>query len=195
MQLYYFAYGSNMLPERLLRRVPSAALIGPALLPHFQLVFHKRSRDGSGKCDILPDSDAEVWGGLYALALKDRRALDRAEGFGYLRQTVRVHSAASAAVLEAFAYRARPGTTDPALRPYDWYHGLVVRGAESLRLPPAYVRGLCERPRYPDPNRGRARRHWAILRAADRRRRHRQTGFYKMRKRERRHAGGRAARL
>ena len=47
-----FAYGSNMLTARLRERVSSAAAVGIGRLPGHVLKWHKRSRDGSGKCDI-----------------------------------------------------------------------------------------------------------------------------------------------
>ena len=49
--LLYFAYGSNLHPERLRERVPSAESLGVARLEAHVLRFHKRGRDGSGKCD------------------------------------------------------------------------------------------------------------------------------------------------
>lgn len=51
--IYYFAYGSNMLTERLIARTPSARPVGTSLLPGHRLTFHKRGRDGSGKCDAF----------------------------------------------------------------------------------------------------------------------------------------------
>src|SRR5258708_12496941 len=48
----YFAYGSNMLTDRLRERVPSATAIGVGRLAGHQLRWDKRTgRDGSGKCD------------------------------------------------------------------------------------------------------------------------------------------------
>ena len=48
----YFAYGSNMLTERLTRRVPNARCLGVARVPGRRLAFHKQSVDKSGKCDL-----------------------------------------------------------------------------------------------------------------------------------------------
>lgn len=58
-----FAYGSNMLVARLTERVPSARPIGIGQLKGHVLRWHKRSKDGSGKCDIeITESDADsVW--------------------------------------------------------------------------------------------------------------------------------------
>lgn len=51
--ILYFAYGSNMSSARLRARVPSCRPIGIAFLPGHELRFHKRSKDGSGKCDAF----------------------------------------------------------------------------------------------------------------------------------------------
>ena len=62
MTMLYFAYGSNMLTERLKARVSSATPIGKANLSDHGLRFHKKSKDGSGKCDIIksPDDDTNM---------------------------------------------------------------------------------------------------------------------------------------
>lgn len=46
-----FAYGSNMLTDRLRERVPSARPVAVARLAGHSLRWHKVSIDGSGKCD------------------------------------------------------------------------------------------------------------------------------------------------
>lgn len=57
----YFAYGSNLCLPRLRSRVPSVALVGTAVLSGYELRWHKRSTDTSGKCDVIaaPDPDRE----------------------------------------------------------------------------------------------------------------------------------------
>lgn len=63
----YFAYGSNMLHQRLKKRVHSAVPLGKARLCKHHLAWHKISTDGSGKCDIVedPEQNYYVWGVLY----------------------------------------------------------------------------------------------------------------------------------
>ena len=56
--IYYFAYGSNcnqaiMEKKGVIARTPSARPVGTSLLPGHRLTFHKRGRDGSGKCDAF----------------------------------------------------------------------------------------------------------------------------------------------
>jgi gamma-glutamylcyclotransferase (GGCT)/AIG2-like uncharacterized protein YtfP len=135
--LCYFAYGSNMHPERMSARVPSAAALGVARLPGYRLAFHKRSTDGSGKGDIVPAA-AEVWGVLYRIAAAELPLLDAAEGPGYKRVRLRPELRGPGVGHDAFAYRARPEFIAPELLPLDWYMVYVREGARYHGLPAAY---------------------------------------------------------
>lgn len=142
-RVLYFAYGSNLDPLRLHRRVPGARLLGRAVLRGHRLCFHKRGRDGSGKCDAAPARPGDlVHGVLWALPRRHLRALDRAEdlGRGYDRVPVRV--ACRGRMRTAFTYQARAEAIDPKLVPFDWYLGWVLRGARHQGLPRRYVRAL-----------------------------------------------------
>ena len=79
----YFAYGSNMATERLRARVPSARLMGSAVLAGHALRFHKPgSNDGSAKCDAACTGDAAdtVFGALYSIDTTELVLLDKFEG-------------------------------------------------------------------------------------------------------------------
>ena len=139
----YFAYGSNMSSERLRGRTPSALARGAGRLPNHTLRWHKRGRDGSGKCDIEPtDTPSVVWGVLYDVAWDEKSALDAAEGLGigYFEKEVRIATADGECL--ALTYHANPNRTDAALRPRGWYKDHVVRGAREHGLPADYIREL-----------------------------------------------------
>lgn len=141
----YFAYGSNMATERVRSRAPSARPVGVARLPRHVLRWHKRGRDGSGKCDIsaadAADTDA-VWGVLFDIECTDKPRLDAAEGLGvgYDARTVQV--LAESGSCEALTYQARRSHIDARLRPTPWYKRHVVIGAREHGLPAAYQRAL-----------------------------------------------------
>lgn len=161
----YFAYGSNLHPRRLAERAPSAVALGPAALEGHAMRFHKRGRDGSGKCDATwtgRPGDV-VLGMLYRLSAADVATLDRREGAGdgYEARAVRVRSGDD--VVAAFTYLAVPSAVDPALTPWDWYKALVVAGARHHRFPADYVRAIDAVPSRPDPDPERAREHEALL--------------------------------
>jgi gamma-glutamylcyclotransferase (GGCT)/AIG2-like uncharacterized protein YtfP len=162
--LHYFAYGSNLHPERMRQRVPSATPIGCAVLTGHRLRFHKRSRkDGSGKCDAHYTGRAEdrVYGAVYSLAAAERAALDAIEGPGYeVAERMVTRDGVPQAV---FLYRARPEAIGRGLRPYAWYHALVVAGARHHGLPPAYVETLAAIATHADPDPARDARERELL--------------------------------
>lgn len=141
--MLYFAYGSNMSSLRLQARTPSAEVVGAAQLAKHQLRFHKRSHDGSGKCDAYETGRAHdcVHGVVFRIARDEIPALDKAEGLGvgYEKKQVQLFNAGSPALV-AFTYYAidvRKG-----LSPYCWYKEHVLRGAEEHGLPQDYISRL-----------------------------------------------------
>jgi hypothetical protein len=156
-----------MLTARLQARVPSAVPVGTGRLNGHELRFHKRSRDGSGKCNVVPSSadGAHVYGVLFDVSSSVLRPLDEAEqrGHGYERADVVVHRGPSAST-EAFAYVAQPAYVDDALLPYNWYRALVLAGAREHALPAPYVAQIEAVSAYPDPDSERRCHHQRLLR-------------------------------
>jgi gamma-glutamylcyclotransferase (GGCT)/AIG2-like uncharacterized protein YtfP len=165
--MLYFAYGSNMLTERLRNRVPSAEPLTAAALPGRALRFHKRSIDGSGKCTLVDaDEDAEVYGVLFRVNPDELTALDEAEHRGRGYERCRVHPQTAEQTFEAFAYVAQPAYIDDALLPYGWYKALVMAGAHQHGLPPSYRAHLDSVRTYPDPDESRRASHQSLVRTA-----------------------------
>lgn len=138
----YFAYGSNMSTARLTARTPSARVVGPGRLLGHALRWHKRGRDGSGKCDVAvvgAGSTAVVWGVLYRIDCVEKADLDRIEGLGVGYDEHEVVVSTVAGQMAARTYRARPGAVNPALRPRRWYKAHVLAGAREHGLPPSYI--------------------------------------------------------
>jgi hypothetical protein len=137
----YFAYGSNMLTARLRARMPSCKPIGTATLPGHALKFHKRSKDGSGKCNALATDDLNsVVGVLFSFDPANRENLDRAEGVGngYNHAMVTVINEEGHR-RKVLTYIADDEHIDDSLKPYTWYKELVLAGAGEHNLPIAYV--------------------------------------------------------
>lgn len=137
-----FAYGSNMSTARLRARVPSAMIIGRGVLRGHQLAWHKVSKDGSGKCDVVASDaqDAIVHGVVFAIAQVEKTALDRAEGLGMGYAERQVNVEVGGEPLAATMYYAT--RTNPSLRPYSWYRAHVLAGAYEHELPPEYIAAL-----------------------------------------------------
>jgi len=138
--LYYFAYGSNLHPLRLQKRVPSAQLKGMIAMPGYQLRFHKRHHeDNSGKCNMFftRQHNDVVYGALYEMKAIERPLLDQCEGEGYRCDTLQVQFKDSE--YESFVYIAEESHIDDSLKPHSWYQEIVQLGAEFHRLPEDYL--------------------------------------------------------
>lgn len=161
--VFYFAYGSNMLLERLRAptRCPGAIRISNAVAENFDLAFDKESVDGSGKATIHSCTNAIVHGVIFEIPGTELSALDTAEGVGngYVRAEnfSVVTQGRALSVLTYIADKTRHG-----LQPYEWYLQLVVAGARQASLPKEYI-GRLERVGFiPDPNPNRPTRLEAL---------------------------------
>jgi cation transport regulator ChaC len=147
LRIKYFAYGSNMSTARLKARVPSCVPISAARLAKHELRFHKRSRDGSAKCDAFATSleGDLICGVIFEIEASEKAALDRVEGVGagYNAANVTVTTTDGLKV-EVTTYLADRSAIDPDLRPFDWYKAYVLKGASEHQLPDAYVKRYIE---------------------------------------------------
>lgn len=157
----YFAYGSNLLRERLLERCPNLSYAGRATLPAHRLTFDKVSSDESGKCAFEPDEAEEVLGVLWSVPEKDLPALDHAEGVGHGYERRKINVMRSGERVEAMTYVA--SRCQPGLQPYDWYLALVIAGAVQQGLPDVYVDRLRGTLFLPDPELQRKTRLAALV--------------------------------
>lgn len=158
----YFAYGSNLLSARLRARTPSARAAGRAVLPRFELRWHKIGADDTGKCDVVfTDRPGDfVHGVAYLIRRADLKHLDRVEelGTGYYACNVPIQLGGRRRL--ARTYRAIP--TDPELKPLDWYKRFVVNGAREHGLPAEYVARLAGTAAMIDSDRSRRMRNLRI---------------------------------
>ncbi|NOT71353.1 MAG: gamma-glutamylcyclotransferase, partial [Hyphomicrobium sp.] len=151
----YFAYGSNMLTQRLQARCKSARAKGMASVTGYRLAFSKRSKDGSGKATLVAVPDGQVIGAAFEIAADDVKELDQIEGRGkgYERiEELAVLSFPDGQLVSVTTYIAHDDFLNPALQPYDWYRDLVVKGAEQHHVPDAYLATLRAIPALADPD-------------------------------------------
>jgi gamma-glutamylcyclotransferase len=161
-KLLLFAYGSNMLSVRIQERCPSARALGVAKLLGHELAWHKRSADGSGKCDVVPGTaTSAVFGVVYTLPRSEKAGLDCAEGLGagYEERTVCVWLQDTEMVVVLYGATH----TDTALKPYTWYRELVVAGAREHGLPHEYLHRIQTVAVIEDPDRERHARNMALV--------------------------------
>ena len=149
--------------KRLKDRVPSAETKCIATLKEHDLRFHKKSKDGSGKCDAQETSTPShsVVGVVYEISEAEKPQLDAKEGLGhgYEEKLVTLTTQAGE-VIEAVTYYAT--SIDSNLKPYQWYVHHVLTGAEENCLPENYVQRLRGISSIPDPNPERHDREMAI---------------------------------
>jgi gamma-glutamylcyclotransferase len=164
-RLAYFAYGANVHPGWLRRRIPDAALVGAGVLQGYSMAFRKRGRDGAARSDAFPSDApaAALPGALYLLRASD---LDRlgAAGAGY--RATRVDVAGASGKFNAVMWVADTAEIATGLVPWDWYVALIRAGAALLDLPAGHRRWLASVPTAADPDAARVALAHAVI-AAD----------------------------
>jgi|GEM_PF-3402912 len=159
----YFAYGSNLPTLRMRSRCSSAEFAGVGKLENYSLAWNKTGKDGSAKCNLVPDEDKIVYGAVYRIDKKELKSLRRAEGCCANRPQDEVDDAPDKyhekiflsfisdmnnnsfgdGVLTYIANVKKPdGAAGEELKPYEWYRDLVVLGAQEHELPQDYIEGL-----------------------------------------------------
>ena len=157
--MLYAAYGSNLHPLRLSKRVSSAKLIGTSYLPNWSLRFHKRSIDESGKCSIVSGGPG-VYVAIFDLSFDDKATLDRIEGVGsgYTATSLQLPDFG-----DCESYVAQDSHIDDSLAPYDWYKELVLIGARTHGFPDSYIERIRAISTRPDPDPHRRAERWSVV--------------------------------
>lgn len=136
----YFAYGSNMNPERIRRRIPDARPVGRAALRGWRLVERLYA-------DIERSRGGRVEGVLYLVTEAELRRLDAFEGCPGVYRRVRVAVYAELAGGRAARYRVPAFTyamTERTRRARDGkpypgdYRIVCATGARHWELPDAF---------------------------------------------------------
>jgi len=132
MSVLYFAYGSNLYIEQMIRRCPSAQVVGQAALDDHHLTFFGVSQvwDRGGVADAEYRPRARLHGAVYELDPADFEALDRFED-RYDRARRKV--VAASGVLECYTYHRKPNQTlnPPSAR----YLATIAYGYRQHGLP------------------------------------------------------------
>ena len=143
---WYFAYGSNLATDQKEHRTGRIREAKRARLDGHRIAFNKRGRDGTGKANIVPDSDRTVWGVVYRISSEALDKMDKHEGVAgghYSRNAVRVRCE-SGDETAAVTYVAGHAFLDDSLTPAPNYLQNILRGARDHNLPEAYIREIEE---------------------------------------------------
>ena len=134
------------------------------LFPTIACIYHKRSSDYSGKCNVICTNDPKdvVHGIIFDVKGTEIPKLDKHEGlgFGYLKEKFSIE--VDGVERDVLTYVAETDCIDDTLIPYNWYLTLVTTGAEEHGLPRDYVSKLREVPSNSDPKPNRKTRLEAL---------------------------------
>lgn len=128
--------------ERITERCSSSRFISRAKVNGYKLLFNKRSKDKSGKANLIYTGDKSlVWGVIFDISEDQKPILDKAEGLGkgYDEYKLIVINDLEQEI-ECVCYIATDEKyLDNNLKPYDWYKEYCLIGAKQHNLPEDYI--------------------------------------------------------
>ena len=131
--IYYFAYGSNMDPLRMVgRRIDFTSRIA-AYLPGYELTFNKRStcNENETYANIMPNPKAQTLGVLYKTNDYSMLRLDEYEGVRfaqYFRKNVSVYT--DDGIVDAICYVAHSNSLVYNIPPSHTYVSHLLKGTD-----------------------------------------------------------------
>lgn len=141
INMYYFAYGSNMNHAQMKQRCPGSVFIKRAFLSGHKFVYDGYSSTRNGAvANIIETVDEEniVWGGLFEINEDNLSALDCYEGYpkSYDRKNIEVKDD-DGKRYDAIVY-FRTGKAEG--KPSQEYRNIVIQGAKDCMLPIEYIK-------------------------------------------------------
>ena len=133
----YFAYGSNMDPDRMKQRGVNFLKREHAILEGWKLLFNKiASRNpNEGYANMEKEEGSVVEGILYEIQGSDMEKLDRYEGYPnhYKKISIKVRLD-TGEEMEAITYVANPNKVREGLKPSKEYINHLLKGCDLLSL-------------------------------------------------------------
>lgn len=150
---HYFAYGSNMNPERVRQRSMEFNHHQAGSLHNYRLTFNKRSvkHPGSASANVMMHSGAVTEGVVYQLQHPDQiTRMDLFEGYPHRYDRLPVRIVCQQGVVEAWVYIANETHVTEGLKPNRWYLDHLLAGKQFLSN--AYLERLESVECLPDSN-------------------------------------------
>ena len=130
----YFAYGSNLLWSRIVRRCPSVQILHLDSIERYSLAFNKAGVDGTAKANIIPGT-LSVMGMVYSIpSISDIEILDGAEGEGREYDRIQIITV-SGEICETYVALK----TKENILPTAAYKNMVVTGMINHAFPEWYI--------------------------------------------------------
>lgn len=143
MSHWYFAYGSNMNPDRVRTRgVGFDAILG-GQLRGFQLVFNKRSvkYPRAASANVMEKPGFKVEGLLYRMRDEaDIESMDPYEGYPLRYNRYKLPIVVQESIEPAWVYTANENYRENGLKPASWYLQHLLKGEQYLS--PGYLEQL-----------------------------------------------------
>ncbi|CAH0554567.1 unnamed protein product [Brassicogethes aeneus] len=149
----YFAYGSNLLAQRIHINNPSAQRAGIGKLKDYQLDFITYSKRWRGaSATIVNKTGSHVWGALWQIDNTHMESLDRQEGVEnnlYFPLNVELDTPEGKTVIARVYQQTKTPETLENIenlpddrKPSAVYLGTILKGAEESKLPEEYKEWL-----------------------------------------------------
>lgn len=136
---YYFAYGSNLLKERIHVQISGAHFVSTGRLPHYELFFAGFGERWKGAAASVRERKGdEVWGCVWRVPNSFACELDKQENW-YDRRTVAIETTTGEIACRTYQMRDADGNEN---KPSPHYKLVIVNGAVEHGLPHAYVQRL-----------------------------------------------------
>lgn len=137
----YFAYGSNLDPQGMRARCPSAVVVGRAALADWRLTFR-------GVADVEPAEGERVEGLIWDCSAECIRRLDRYEGVAggfYRKEILEVETQFGGGTCRALVYIMNPSDLDDVSLPSLGYLQTIARGYRAFNIPTRSLRRALQR--------------------------------------------------
>ena len=144
---YYFAYGSNMNPERVRQRRMRFEHLESGKLANYRLIFNKRSikHPGAASANVMEESGSVTEGVLYKLHHPSQiELMDPYEGYPVRYNRVVMSIASGEVSRESWVYVANEAYVETGLKPARWYLNHLLEGKSFLSQ--AYLSKLRKTP-------------------------------------------------
>uniref|UniRef100_A0A1I7YR00 gamma-glutamylcyclotransferase n=1 Tax=Steinernema glaseri TaxID=37863 RepID=A0A1I7YR00_9BILA len=138
---HYFAFGSNLLDERIKVQIKGAEFESTGVLTGYRLAFYDEGKRWRGAvASITEDPNSHVWGCVWRVPNSFAAELDKQEsGYHRLNVTVKMSSNGSAVECRTYQYSNPERQARP---PSPHYKHVIVSGAIEHELPNGYIEML-----------------------------------------------------
>jgi len=143
-QFYVYSYGSNLLFERISKRIDSVKIVAKHNFPGYRLIFDKASEDGSVKANVEETNNPldSIWGIIHKIDYREKFILDWHETLGYGYQLICFQLEINGNVETVHTYIVNESRYNKIGKPYSWYLNLVIAGAIQNKFPKPYISKL-----------------------------------------------------